>query len=163
MRNCKFIFFAVILSLLFSACLKHHSSASLSVSNESGKDLWIESFIVSDYCDSTKSFLLRDGNTQLIAISKQSKVENYSDLSLESCVFNNDAHVRVYTIDSLGMRSLIQTWYFANRHNDGRELFNETNNEKSTHSNAAGDVVVSYLFTFLPEDIAGTTKNMKNN
>lgn len=157
MRNCKLILIVGLLSLMFSACLKHYSAASLVVKNESGEDLWVESYIVSADCDSTKSFLLREGNSELIAISERSKAERYADLSLGSCVFNNDAYVRVYKIDSLGTRTLAHTWYYADRNSDGRELFNDSCIEKKLHDDVAGDVVVLYQYTFLPEDIYGDT------
>jgi hypothetical protein len=163
MHNCKLLLIVGLLSLLFSACLKHHSSASLVLFNKSGEDLWVESFIVSSLCDSTISFLLQDGLSQRIAKSEQCESGSYNDLSLKKCVFNEDAYVRVYKLDSLGERRLAHIWYYANRNNDGNELFNEASNNKTIHSNADGDVVVSYLFKIIPEDIAGNNINMNTN
>ena len=159
MRICKFVIIVGLLSLLFPGCKKHYSSSALIVCNESGEELWVESYIVSASCDSTKSFLLQEGRSKSVVLATSEKYEkvNNADSFLKRCVYNEDAYVRVYKVDDYDERVLVRNWSYANRNNDGHELFNETCIEQSIQGNAAGDAVVSYLFTILPEDISGST------
>ena len=79
MRICKFILIVGLLSLLFPGCKKHYSSSALIVCNESGEELWVESYIVSASCDSTKSFLLQEGRSKSVVLATSEKYETVNN------------------------------------------------------------------------------------
>lgn len=109
-------------------CTKGHINSVLSISNESGEDLWVESNIVSAEGNEPKDIWMPQGVPYQHEVLARS--ENYNspiDLSLDSCIYNEDACVCVYKKGDKGERVLGQKWRHSERNDEDRNLFNESN------------------------------------
>lgn len=155
MRSFKLLFVVGLLTFILSGCTKEYISSVLTISNETGEDLWVESNIVStEYSDPKNFEMSKDIPYRHEVLARSVNYENGSvDLPLSSCVYNEEASVSIYREGDTGEKILVQQWRYAERHEDGRNLFNESNLERQTYSNVAGHTIVSFHFTILPEDI----------
>jgi hypothetical protein len=143
----------IFVSALCVGCSKPYSVGELWLKNESGQDLFVESYIVSALSSDALSFILENGKENYIAQSKRYQNEALEYISLPDYITNDDAYVSIYIVSEQGDRQLIHTWYYSDRENDNRELFSEKCLSQDLMYLLDGGFFPRFTFTILPEDI----------
>lgn len=153
MRNYNIICLVGLIAFFMSGCNKPNNLCDLSIINETSEDLWIESSIVSSYSDNTILIPLQVGKDHRTRLAQSDWTHSNGLLPLSACVYNKDACVKVFKMDSAGAKTLVHVWHYTDRNEDGHELFSESCLEKHIVEYVDGAVSISYIFTILPEDI----------
>ena len=141
--------------VLFTGCDLSYTVAELWMCNESGQSLYVESEIVSEHTSEKLCFPLESGDENKVLLAKSPRYEGSqsSYLPLSHCIKNEDAKVSIYTVAESGEKLLVRTWYYSNRNNAGRELFNEKCLSRDIQSFPDGGCFPSFTFIIIPEDL----------
>lgn len=151
----KLLTFLMALSLCACEPVKY-SFGGLRIRNDTEQDLYVESHIRSRYSNNGDAFVLSCDslfNIRRIALTKNFD-ESYCDYSIEQIVWNEDAFVRIYSIEETDT-ILLKEWKYSERDSSGKQLFNLSDSSMETDISYSmyDDIIHVYIFPITQEDL----------